>query len=106
MSSTSQLSSSPFNLNNNEKLIFQKANKIHLKLLTFIQNELNQQKINTSKKFSFFEHNKSVIVKEEKNKSDKHEQKSSDTNYNSDGDNDEEESSSDMSCNEECSIDL
>ena len=110
MASTSQLSSSPFNINNNLKLILPKANKIHLKLLAFIQNELNQKKINSEKKFSFSIHNKSEIINEEKNESDKlREQKSSDTNYNSDDDddnNEEEESSSEMSGNEECLIDI
>ena len=107
MSSTSQLSSSPVNIDNTLKLILSKANKIHLKLLAFVQNELNQKKINSEKKFSFSIQNKSEIINEEKNESDKvGEQKSSDTYYNTDDDNNDEEESSEMSCNEECLIDL
>ena len=108
MSKTTFQLSTSFNSINNLKLILPKANKIHLKLLAFIKNELTQKKINSDKKFSFSSHNKSEIIKEEKNESDKlREQKSSETYYNSDDDNsDEEESSSDMSCNEECIIDL
>ena len=107
MSSTSQLSSSPVNIDNTLKLILPKANKIHLKLLAFVQNELNQKKINSEKKFSFSIQNNSEIINEEKNESDKvGEQKSSDTYYNSDDDNNDEEESSEMSCNEECLIDL
>ena len=94
------------NLNKNINIIFAKANKINLELLSFIKNELNQKKNKAGKKFSFS--HEIEIIKEEKNHKNK-EQKSSDTYFNSDDDDsidEEEESSSEMSCNEESIIDL
>ena len=99
MSSTTEISTS-LSIN----LTFTKANKIHLELLSFIKNELNQKKNIAGKKFSFPVHIE--IIKEENHKN--NEQKSTDTYFNSDDvDNiDEDESSSEMSCNEESIIDL
>ena len=94
------------NLSKNSNELFTKANKIHLKLLSFIQNELNEKKKNVQNIFLFSEDK--IEIKEDKNikylDSNKH--KSNDTSFNSEDNENEEESSSDMSCSEECIIDL
>ena len=87
-----------------------KANKIHLELLSFIQNEMNEKKKKEKLFFSFSSpRNKNEI---ENDKFSKHkesisnEQKSDNTLDNSDDDEDELEESSDMSCDEENIIDV
>ena len=93
-------------LSKNSNEIFTKANKIHLKLLSFVKNELNEKKKNEQNIFLFSEDK--IEIKEDKNIKylDRNEHKSNDTSFNSDDNENEEESSSDMSCSEECIIDL
>ena len=90
----------------NVNKIFAKANKIHLKLLSLIQNELNEKKKNTQNIFLFSEDK--IEIKEDKNIKylNRNEHKSNDTSFNSDDNEIEDESSSNMSCSEECIIDL
>ena len=88
--------------------IFAKANKIHLELLTFIQNELNEKK-KIIKNFYSYSVREKAEIQEEKNIDNKKnlEKKSNKADFNSDEEDDEGEvSSSDMSCSEECIIDL
>ena len=88
--------------------IFAKANKIHLELLTFVQNELNEKK-KIIKNFYSYSVREKAEIQEEKNIDNKKnlEKKSNKADFNSDEEDDEgEESSSDMSCSEECIIDL
>ena len=95
------------------KQILTKANKIHYKLLSFIQNELNETSKNKRNIFiSFYSQDKLEIIKEDKdieyqNKKNEidNDSKSNDTSFISDDENGEE-SSSNMSCSEESYIDL
>jgi len=93
-------------LSKNSHEIFTKANKIHLQLLSFVQNELNEKKKKEQNIFLFSEDK--IEIKEDKNikNLDINEHKSNDTSFNSDDNENEEESSSDMSCSEECIVDL
>ena len=97
-------------LENEYNQFLSKANKIHLELLSFIQNEINEKKKKEKLFFSFSSpQNKNEI---ENNKFSKHkesisnEQKSGNTLVNSDDDEDELEESSNMSCDEENIIDV
>ena len=99
------------NINEKSKLIFEKANKIHLELLSLVQNELNGKKrIIPNINFYSSKDINEIIKEENKDNSilnkDSHinEQKSNDTSFNSDEEGDE--SSSDMSCNDEFIINL
>ena len=90
--------------------IIAKANKIHLELLSFVQNEINEKKKNKQNVFSFLAQTNYENKKEDvynkiiENKINNNEQNSNDTSFNSDDN--EEESSSDMSCIEEYIIDI
>ena len=96
-------------LDNDYNQFLSKANKIHLELLSFIQNEINQKKKKTQIFFSFSSQkniNENEIEKCNKHKdSSSNEQKSDNTSVNSD-DEDELDESSDMSCDEENLIDV
>ena len=94
------------NISKNADQIFTKANKIHLKLLSFVQNELNEKKKMEQNIFLFSEDK--FEIKEDKNIKylDRTEHKSNDTSFNSDDNESDEESSSDLSCSEDCIIDL
>jgi len=96
-------------LDNDYNQFLSKANKIHLELLSFIQNEINQKKKKPQIFFSFSSQkniNENEIEKCNKHKdSSSNEQKSDNTSVNSD-DEDELEESSDMSCDEENLIDV
>ena len=87
-----------------------KANKIHLKLLSFIQNEINEKKKKEKIFFSFsFKQNRNEIENGKFNQhkdSSSNEQKSDNILVNSDDDEDDFEDSSDMSCDEENIIDV
>ena len=87
-----------------------KANKIHLKLLSFIQNEINEKKKKEKIFFSFsFKQNRNEIENGKFNQhkdSSSNEQKSDNILVNSDDDEDAFEDSSDMSCDEENIIDV
>ena len=90
--------------------IFAKANKIHLELLTFVQNELNEKK-KIIKNFYSYSVREKAEIQEEKNIDNNNkkniEKKSNKADFISDEEDEEgEESSSDMSCSEECIIDL
>ena len=96
-------------LDNDYNQFLSKANKIHLELLSFIQNEINQKKKKPQIFFSFSSQkniNENEIEKCNKHKDrNSNEQKSDNTSVNSD-DEDELEESSDMSCDEENIIDV
>ena len=99
------------NINEKSKLIFEKANKIHLELLSLVQNELNRKKRITPNIIFYSSQDINEIIKEENKDNfilnkDSHinEQRSNDTSFNSDDE--EEESSSDMNCNDEFIINL
>ena len=84
-----------------------KANKIHLELLSFIQNEINEKKKKAKIFFSFSSHQKIENDKFNQHKdSTNNEQKSNNTLVNSDDDEDYLEESSDMSCDEENIVDI
>ena len=84
-----------------------KANKIHLELLSFIQNEINEKKQKAKIFFSFSSHKKIENDKFNQHKdSTNNEQKSNNTLVNSDDDEDYLEESSDMSCDEENIVDI
>ena len=105
MASSIKIKKSEF-FTENSNQIFAKANKIHLKLLSFVQNELNEKKKNEQNIF-FFSEDK-IEIKEDKNFKylDKNKNKSNYKSFNSNDNENYEESSSDMSCSEECIIDL
>jgi hypothetical protein len=95
-------------LDNDYNQFLAKANKIHLELLSFIQNEINEKKKKEKIFFSFSSQpNKNKIENDKFNQhkdSTNNEQKSDNTLVNSDED--ELEESSDMSCDEENIIDI
>ena len=82
----------------------------HLKLLSFIQNEINEKKKKAKIFFSFSSHqNRNDIENDKFNQhkdSTNNEQKSDNTLVNSEDDEDDLEESSDMSCDEENIIDI
>ena len=77
--------------NNISKKTKKKANRIHLELLSFIQNEINSSKSKISKKFII---NNCIINDEQKSKDD----------YCSDDDEEQEDNSSDISVEQETII--
>ena len=87
-----------------------KANKIHLELLSFIQNEINEKKKKAKIFFSFSSHQIRNEIENDKfnqhKDSTNNEQKSDNTLVNSEDDEDDLEESSDMSCDEENIFDI
>ena len=91
-----------------------KANRIHLQLLSFVKNEINEKKKGKNSYFSFSNRKNNEIQKkvyDTNNKMSNIIQKSDDTNYSYNDKEEEEEdeesleeSSSDMSCEEEIII--
>ena len=99
------------NLEKNINQLLIRANRIHLELLSSVENELNKKKKNIQNFIIYSINDKIEINKEDKDieilrsKNTLNSEHKSDTSYNSDYDEDGEESSSEMSCfSEECII--
>ena len=111
----SSISPKQYILNNNPKHLAEKASKIHMKLLSFVLNEINE-KIKYKKKTFDFSVKESIIKNEDengKNKNDNqnknviNDKKLNNRSFNNyDDDDEEEESSSDMSCSEDFIINI
>ena len=97
-------------LDNDYEQFLAKANKIHLELLSFIQNEINEKRKKSKIFFFFFSQPNRNKIENDKFNQHKdrtnNEQKTDNTLVNSDDDEDELEESSDMSCDEENIIDI